>query len=207
MTDHPASHNSTEHFGKSRAPLATASPTEASRGRSAPDASGVLHGACESLRQGRELLEKMDANQYGRSCPQAFDATIGQHFRHCLDHFDMFLRQIDLGEINYDLRERQPGLETSPIQALDKIRVIEKSIGALSESRLSCTVNLLAGVGENTVYLCETTVARELYYVTAHAIHHYALIAVIANHLELELPVNFGVAPSTVAYLATRTRA
>lgn len=207
MTDHPASQNPTEHFGNSRTLLTSKSPAKAPKSRPGQSVSGVLHGARESLRQGRELLEKMDANLYGRSCPQAFDATIGQHFRHCLDHFDMFLRQIDLGEINYDLRERQPGLETSPVQALDKIRSIEGSISALDEDRLARRVNLSAGVGDEAVHLCESTVARELYYVTAHAIHHYALIAVIANHLELELPENFGVAPSTVAYLATRTRA
>ena len=37
-------------------------------------------------------------------------------------------------------------------------------------------------------------------YSIAHAIHHYALISVMARLMEVKLPMNFGVAPSTVAH-------
>ena len=45
-----------------------------------------------------------------------------------------------------------------------------------------------------------STYGRELVYAIAHAIHHYALISVMARLLEVVLPAHFGVAPSTVAH-------
>ena len=37
-------------------------------------------------------------------------------------------------------------------------------------------------------------------YAVAHAIHHYALIAVMCGMLEVPVPAGFGVAPSTLKY-------
>lgn len=168
---------------------------------------GIRHGALEVLRQGKELLENITESQYTSPCSFAFNATIGQHFRHCLDHFDTFLTQIGAGILNYDLRKRQPILENSPQEALRLTKEFENKILEMDQSFLTQKAILNTGVGNEELGLCETTIARELYYVTAHAIHHFALIAVIGNHLNLMMPHNFGVAPSTVAYLATKTNA
>ncbi len=45
-----------------------------------------------------------------------------------------------------------------------------------------------------------STYGREFVYAIAHAIHHYALVSVIARLMNVELPSDFGVAPSTVVY-------
>ena len=47
-----------------------------------------------------------------------------------------------------------------------------------------------------------STFGRELVYAIAHAIHHYALISVMARLLDVRLPPHFGIAPSTVAHEA-----
>jgi hypothetical protein len=44
-------------------------------------------------------------------------------------------------------------------------------------------------------------------YAVAHAIHHYALIAVMCGMLDVVLPAGFGVAPSTVKYHADQQKA
>ena len=44
-----------------------------------------------------------------------------------------------------------------------------------------------------------STFGREMVYAIAHAIHHYALISIMARLMEVSLPEHFGVAPSTVA--------
>jgi hypothetical protein len=41
----------------------------------------------------------------------------------------------------------------------------------------------------------------------AHAIHHYALIAVMCGMLEVPVPAGFGVAPSTLKYHAEQPKA
>ena len=45
-----------------------------------------------------------------------------------------------------------------------------------------------------------SSLGRELVYAIAHAIHHYALISIMARLMEARLPENFGVAPSTVTH-------
>lgn len=168
---------------------------------------GIRNGALESLRQGRELLSSINNEVYTAVCPFAFNATIGQHYRHCLDHLDTLFAQISNGAVNYDLRLRNPNLEVDIESAMRLTEKFESIIRDLDNGHLSKKIYLNAGVDEEELALCETTIARELYYVTAHAIHHYALIGVIGCHFNLNLPENFGVAPSTVAYLATKTKA
>ena len=44
--------------------------------------------------------------------PEPYSASIGQHYRHVLDHFLCLESGIAAGEIDYDNRERNPQLET-----------------------------------------------------------------------------------------------
>jgi hypothetical protein len=45
-----------------------------------------------------------------------------------------------------------------------------------------------------------STFGRETVYAIAHAIHHFALISIMARLMDAKLPEHFGVAPSTVAH-------
>ena len=47
----------------------------------------------------------------------------------------------------------------------------------------------------------KSTLARELVFVSSHAIHHFSLLAVINSLLGSKDEINFGVAPSTAAYI------
>ena len=44
----------------------------------------------------------------------------------------------------------------------------------------------------------ESNIGRELAYCVGHAIHHYAIIQLISSHLGVEVPEEFGIAPSTL---------
>ena len=52
-----------------------------------------------------------------------------------------------------------------------------------------------------------STVGREMMFCIVHAIHHYALIAVMCGILEVSVPAGFGVAPSTLKYHAEQPKA
>jgi hypothetical protein len=54
--------------------------------------------------------------------------------------------------------------------------------------------------------LTGSTFGRELVYCIAHAIHHYALISIMARLMEVKLPEHFGFAPSTVAHNARQMK-
>lgn len=48
-----------------------------------------------------------------------------------------------------------------------------------------------------------STLARELAFATHHAIHHHAIIKMIATSIDYKLPSEFGVAPSTQNFIRT----
>ena len=52
--------------------------------------------------------------------------------------------------------------------------------------------------GEGTEAEIDSTLLRELWFATHHAIHHNALLKPIASACGMDLPAEFGRAPSTV---------
>ena len=70
------------------------------------------HGVAEVLRQGEMLLRALDDAAYTTRVPGAFNASVGGHYRHCLDHFQSLLDALDADEVNYDHRKRDPRIET-----------------------------------------------------------------------------------------------
>jgi uncharacterized damage-inducible protein DinB len=134
----------------------------------------------------------------------AFNASIGGHYRHCLDHFSSFVRSLDAGEVNYDRRDRDPKIENDPEHALRITRQLRQIFEALSPDILKRPTAARGEVsyvaGESPV--TKSSLGRELAYVIAHAIHHYALITVMARMAGTWLTDDFGIAPSTLAHQA-----
>jgi hypothetical protein len=57
-----------------------------------------------------------------------------------------------------------------------------------------------AGLFGDRRYEVASTVGRELAFVASHAIHHFAMLAPHGRALGIDLPADFGKAPSTVAH-------
>ena len=47
----------------------------------------LIQSVVETLRQGEVFLEEISDGTYCRRVPVAFNAAMGGHYRHCLDHF------------------------------------------------------------------------------------------------------------------------
>ncbi len=178
------------------APRETARPADS-------DPVRILAAAVEILLQGELLLTSLPPSSYVERLPVAFNASIGGHYRHCLDHFTSVLGGLDGAAINYDLRGRDSRLESQPDFALALTRRIRAGIECLEPSALRTLVVARCEVsyGHGDSPLANSSIGRELVYVIAHAIHHYALISVMARIMDVALPSAFGVAPSTVAHL------
>lgn len=166
------------------------------------DAARILGAAVEILQQGEDLLRVLTAENYSRRLPVAFNACIGGHFRHCLDHFTSLLRSVGSDFVDYDHRDRDPRVETQPefartLTAQIRADLQRRPIEALETGvRVGCEVSYARGDSPEM----SSTFGRELAYCIAHAIHHFALISVMARLMEIPLPSNFGVAPSTIAH-------
>ena len=66
----------------------------------------LIQSVIETLRQGETLLAEISDGEYTRKVPVAFNASIGGHYRHCLDHFRALLNAASAGDLNYNHRDR-----------------------------------------------------------------------------------------------------
>ena len=156
----------------------------------------------EVLSQGEALLSALDDAAYTTRVPAAFNASVGGHYRHCLDHFRSVFDGLDAEEINYDDRKRDPEIETVREVALTQTRQLLNASEGLGDWVLDYPIHARSkvsyAVDESPAAL--STVGREIMFCVVHAIHHYALIRVMCGMLNAPLPEGFGVAPSTIKH-------
>ena len=162
----------------------------------------LIQSVIETLRQGETLLADIPDEIYTRKLTVAFNASIGGHYRHCLDHFKSLLEAAAEGDLNYDHRERGTMIENDRFAALHATRQLRESYEILDPDFLSrhLSVTCKTSYATSGSQVSPSTVGREVMYAVAHAVHHFALIGVIAGIMEVKLPVGFGVAPSTLKH-------
>lgn len=162
----------------------------------------LIQAVIETLRQGETLLAEISDEAYTCTVPVAFHAAIGGHYRHCLDHFRILLDAATAGDLNYDHRERGTLVETDRFAALNATRELCAGYAALDSVWLNRPLAVTCKTSYSTSgsQTSPSTVGREVMYSVAHAVHHFALIGVMAGILGLKLPPGFGVAPSTLKH-------
>lgn len=166
----------------------------------------AVRAADAVLDQGEELLRLLSVDEYRKRHPHAFNASIGGHYRHCLDHFVSLVKARDTGCVDYDGRERNPRIETDPDYALAVTRDLRRSLRSLDDDDLRDAVPVRCSVSyeANDEPPFGSTLGRELAYAITHAIHHFALVAFLARQSGIPLPDHFGLAPSTAKHLEGR---
>lgn len=162
----------------------------------------AVEAAVEFLGQGEAMLLAVSQEVYTHKLTAVFGASIGCHYRHCLDHFVSLLSGKDQGLVDYDRRERDPRIEGQPAVALEATRRIRTALQTMEAGAMDRAISTRCAVsyreGESPV--TRSSLARELVYAVTHGIHHFALISVMARLLDATLPPEFGVAPATVAH-------
>lgn len=148
------------------------------------------------LDQAITLVQNQPEEQYSRACNEVFSSTIGQHIRHCVEHYEEFLMALEEGrDLDYEKRPRDLRLETDCREAKRRLMAIHDSLGKLSET--SCSLGVMDTGAE---VASPSSTAREMQYLLSHTVHHFALIAVIAGLCGIYVPSEFGVAPSTLKH-------
>ena len=170
--------------------------------------SATIPAAVALLQQCRACLGQVSDEQYTASCATMFGATIGQHMRHTLDHFIAAMDALEDETIDYDHRERDTDVEKQRRIAMDTIDTLCALLQATpveAADRLVTVRVMLSPDGQETELT--SSFARELAFATHHAIHHNAMLAVIAREMGITLPSDFGKAPSSISYERTRASA
>jgi len=160
---------------------------------------GLIQLNSHLIGQARSFVSGISPMVYTGKCEPVFSSTIGQHLRHCIEHYDELLRaHRECRAVNYADRPRDFLLETDPSEALRRLAATDATLTALGNSASPLKI-LDAGCECPS----ESSLGRELQYLVSHTVHHFAIIAIIARHFDLAVPENFGVAPSTIKHRAS----
>jgi len=134
-------------------------------------------------------------------------STIGKQLRHAHAHFLLLLDAVTSagskrGEwvVNYDVRQRNTPMESSFESAkeamLDLIERLNLLKGAMLKSEDPIVVNAVTPDRQ----ILQSSFGRELWFAAHHAIHHWAMVRVVAAEQNINVDDSFGVAPSTLLY-------
>jgi len=157
------------------------------------------------LDQAETLVTALDTEDYRAGVPAAQLASPGAHLRHLLDMVGCFLRGLASGVVDYEARVRDENIEADPIAGLAALQFaraqLDELAGAELPERLRVHGDTPLGM-ESEPVLAESTVERELQFLLNHGLHHFALIAAGLRLRGRSVPPDFGMAPSTVRWLA-----
>ncbi|MEL6822423.1 MAG: DinB family protein [Calditrichota bacterium] len=160
------------------------------------------------LTQGIQFLEEIDDDQFNLTNHAFFNSSIGKHMRHVLDHYRSFVGSIN-GYIDYDARKRDEKLETDRAYAIEACNDLFAAMGRLTfpSGGINSVVQIRCNdTGSGEKLWTQSTFTRELQFLSGHTVHHYALISMILRILRIEVPEEFGVAPSTLKFESGKGR-
>jgi 1-acyl-sn-glycerol-3-phosphate acyltransferase len=150
------------------------------------------------LRQGIDLVHRIDTRVFAATTPISPRGSIGAHFRHILDTYDCFLKGVANNRIDYSLRRRDPLVEQNRTHAIEKMETLVAALSGLAS--LDPNARLLVSAEEQPSRWFVSSVSREVEFLKSHTIHHYSLIAMLLRLHEIDPGAEFGVAPSTLRH-------
>jgi uncharacterized damage-inducible protein DinB len=162
-----------------------------------------LESQLETVKQASSFLQDLSAESYQVVITPHFASSAGVHMRHILDHYLALIEGLDRGLVNYNKRNRYSQVETCPQTALTQWQKIAAWLTQISQmdADLPLTVVSETSVIETQNATVQSTLARELVFVSSHAVHHFSLLAVISSLLGNQQQLNLGIAPTTATYL------
>lgn len=167
------------------------------------DTPELIVAAQDVLMQGLSLLFELGDRTYSRVAGTPFNASIGQHYRHVLEHFQSLIRGLRAAEINYDARERNQRLQSDVTYASIATCDVLRALKQYTDETLGRECKIINSVGYSTSQptCLESNVSRELAYCVGHAIHHFAIVRLICHEIVITVPSEFGVAPATLKHM------
>ncbi len=167
----------------------------------------LVNAVEDVLQQGLTLLSRMATQAYSLMLGAPYEASIGQHYRHVLDHFICLSIGLERGRVDYDQRSRNREIETDLLYARGITQMLIHQFQSLRAADLNapCEVVYTVGYRDQEVEIIESTIAREIAFSVGHAIHHFAIVRLLCAELAVQVPSALGVAPSTLKHRAAQS--
>lgn len=164
---------------------------------------GVLNQASSMLDQHKSIIQAVSSVDYTKQQEDFFNATIGSHIRHSLSHFSCALNQ-EVKILQYDIRVRGSPVEYDRNAALSLIHELVNTLNDWKDGDV--TVEFMANANPDSKFQLASTRARELSFASHHAIHHLAMVKVMAQKLGTSIDnQDVGIAPSTLNYFKSQS--
>tara|TARA_R110002072_G_scaffold303103_1_gene493671 strand:+ start:40479 stop:41009 length:531 start_codon:yes stop_codon:yes gene_type:complete len=162
----------------------------------------LVGAVCDSLATFADHVSLLPAEDYCAAVPELAGATIGQHVRHCIDHYVTLSDGIAMQKFDYDDRARCPEIECDRDRALGKVRGLLKELRpALLTADMAAPVHVrTASSSKGEVAWQQSSLGRELQFVLSHTVHHAAMVANSCRVRGLPVSAEHGVAPSTLRH-------
>jgi len=166
----------------------------------------VIDGNNEVLGQANTVLLRLTDAQY-RSVNDAYGcSSIGQHFRHILDMYRAVTPALSAAPspapiIDYDVRRRGAAVETERKSAIAELQDLKHAlINRTAPLDLQVEVKTEVCIDSTRCASMRSTLARELAFISSHAVHHFALIQLLARLLGASVDKSVGLAPASASH-------
>jgi hypothetical protein len=159
------------------------------------------------LRQALTLLNAIDDSRYSTPPVGFAPHRVGAHLRHILEFYISFIDGLESRHIDYDARRRDMAIENSrPVASalIRKLIQFFETSGSLRTESSICVRMEDADASNCREHFMKSSISRELQVLSSHTIHHFALTAMTLRAHGVEVDPEFGVAPSTLRYLASK---
>ncbi|MGQ8366151.1 DinB family protein [Glaciecola sp. 1036] len=155
------------------------------------------------VQQAIDLLDGIAVKDYQSAIQPHFPSSIGAHMRHIIDHFLALKAGFVSRHVDYNKRHRKNQTEQFPLAAIESLESVLHWLDSLTEQDRQQVISVTCeiDISHTKSGHCQSTLERELIFVTSHAIHHFALIRIMCEMLHKKLPEFFGYAPATITHI------
>ena len=161
----------------------------------------VVNANVETVDQGLAFLAALPLEVYIARREPISSSTIGEHMRHVVDMYHALLNGRPAMNVDFNFRRRGAPLETDPACAERELESIKRQLQSLINCENSpVQITTEVALGESRCVSINSSLARELVFTSSHAVHHYALMAVIAKLHGVMIDANLGMAAATASY-------
>ncbi len=163
----------------------------------------MLDSQLEIVQQAKQFLLNISPEDYSSVMAPHLVGSAGTHMRHILDHYQALMHGYEIGLVDYNKRNRFSTVESDPSEALKQWEKVEEWLVTVCAQPGETVIDILSETSiQHTEYAqVPSTLARELVFVSSHAIHHFSLLAVLRSLQGKPAPNNFGIAPATATFL------
>jgi len=167
--------------------------------------SNLIRFNIHHLKQGQELIDRISDDVFSYVEPPIFESSLGEHLRHIFEHYSCFLDGLDDQRVDYDARDRDTRISTDRAFAAEHCSMLCAALEKINSPDLQLDVKIASSsTNEERSPWTHSNIERELQYLQAHTIHHYALISMSLRIQGLDSDADFGVAPSTLRHRLTQ---